>query len=494
MMMLSALAATVRGYADEKPDYTKGVFILNEDWFGHQNSTINYLRPDGEWEYRVFQKENPGKELGCTSQYGAIYEGRMYIISKQERDVAATVTGGRITVCDAETMACIKQIETIATDDEGRSVADGRAFVGVNPQKGYISTSNGIYVFDLEALEVTGLIPGTDAEGGGLYSAQCGTMLKVGDHVLAIHQKKGLLVIDAESDTVVRVIGAPLEAGVQCGFGSIVQAKDSSLWISVTPDLSGRGATIDYFFRLDYQTLDTTRIALPAGYGLPSSWYAWTADAFCASARQNKLYWKKQGNGWFTHNEIVCYDIDKGECSDFFDTQSIGWYMYCGAGFRLHPETDEMYVSLYQDNLKQTYETVRLSNTGEVLGVYEMIDNYWFPAMVIFLPQAQNGPTEPAEPTEPIDPTEPTEPGDTTANEAVAPSVLLSVYPNPTAEVVYIELSEPALLEVLAIDGRVVFRKEAGAGVQAVTLERRGLYILRVSAGGRVATGRVVRR
>ena len=50
--------------------------------------------------------------------------------------------------------------------------------------------------------------------------------------------------------------------------------------------------------------------------------------------------------------------------------------MYCGAGFRLHPETDEMYVSLYQDNLKQTYETVRLSNTGEVLGVYEMIDNY----------------------------------------------------------------------------------------------------------------------
>ncbi|MDE7149443.1 MAG: hypothetical protein K2O01_03405, partial [Bacteroidales bacterium] len=185
MMVLSALAAAVRGYADEKPDYTKGVFILNEDWFGHQNSTINYLRPDGEWEYRVFQKENPGKELGCTGQYGAIYEGRMYIISKQERDVAATVTGGRITVCDAETMACIKQIETIATDDEGRSVADGRAFVGVNPQKGYVSTSNGVYVFDLEALEVTGLIPGTDAEGGGLYSAQCGTMLKVGNQVLA---------------------------------------------------------------------------------------------------------------------------------------------------------------------------------------------------------------------------------------------------------------------------------------------------------------------
>ncbi|MDE6630875.1 MAG: hypothetical protein K2K11_05590, partial [Bacteroidales bacterium] len=149
----------------QEADYTQGVFVLNEDWFGHQNSTINFLHANGEWEYRVFQKENPGRELGCTSQYGAIYEDRMYIISKQERDMGASVTGGRITVCDAKTMKCIAQLPHIATDGNGNSIADGRAFVGVNPQKGYISTSNGIYVFDLEALEVTGLIPGTDAEG-----------------------------------------------------------------------------------------------------------------------------------------------------------------------------------------------------------------------------------------------------------------------------------------------------------------------------------------
>ncbi|MDE7357291.1 MAG: hypothetical protein K2M74_02510, partial [Bacteroidales bacterium] len=71
----------------QEADYTQGVFILNEDWFGHQNSTINFLHASGEWEYRVFQKENPGRELGCTSQYGAIYEDRIYIISKQERDM-----------------------------------------------------------------------------------------------------------------------------------------------------------------------------------------------------------------------------------------------------------------------------------------------------------------------------------------------------------------------------------------------------------------------
>ena len=29
-------------------DYTEGVFVVNEDWYGHQNSTVNYLRPDAD--------------------------------------------------------------------------------------------------------------------------------------------------------------------------------------------------------------------------------------------------------------------------------------------------------------------------------------------------------------------------------------------------------------------------------------------------------------
>ncbi|MDE5605888.1 MAG: T9SS type A sorting domain-containing protein, partial [Bacteroidales bacterium] len=87
-----------------------------------------------------------------------------------------------------------------------------------------------------------------------------------------------------------------------------------------------------------------------------------------------------------------------------------------------------------------------------------------------------------------------TTPGDTTANEAVLPSIITSVYPNPTAETVYVEVAEPALLEVFALNGRMVFRKETGAGVQAVTLEKSGIYIIKVSSGDRVSVKRVVRR
>ena len=60
-------------------DYSQGTFIVNEDWYGHQNSTVNFLTHDGEWHYRVFQTENPGHELGCTTQFGTIYGDKFYL-------------------------------------------------------------------------------------------------------------------------------------------------------------------------------------------------------------------------------------------------------------------------------------------------------------------------------------------------------------------------------------------------------------------------------
>ena len=44
---------------NEQVDYTKGTFIVNEDWYGHQNSTVNFLSDDGKWTLRAFQKETP---------------------------------------------------------------------------------------------------------------------------------------------------------------------------------------------------------------------------------------------------------------------------------------------------------------------------------------------------------------------------------------------------------------------------------------------------
>lgn len=117
-IIVAAVAAGVLNTVKaSETDYTKGIMIVNEDWYGHQNSTVNYLLPDdvdGDyWRYRIVQAENPGKELGCTNQYGAIWNGRMYLIAKQEKDPGASVVGGRISVTDAKTMKLIKQLQII---------------------------------------------------------------------------------------------------------------------------------------------------------------------------------------------------------------------------------------------------------------------------------------------------------------------------------------------------------------------------------------------
>lgn len=145
-------------------DYTNGVFIVNEDWFGHQNSTLNFISNDGEWTYRVIQKENPGKELGATAQYGTIYGDKFYIISKQEKDGGAAIQGGRLTIADAKTLKMEKQLTTFATNSEGKSIADGRSFLGVDETKAYIGTSNGIYILDLTTNEIKGQISGAEAQ------------------------------------------------------------------------------------------------------------------------------------------------------------------------------------------------------------------------------------------------------------------------------------------------------------------------------------------
>ncbi|MDE6418506.1 MAG: hypothetical protein K2K49_04790, partial [Duncaniella sp.] len=84
------LAAMAPATAAEEADYTDGIIWVNEDWYGHQNSTVNFLMPDDPeanyWKYRIIQTKNPGMELGCTNQYGALWHGRLYLIAKQEKD------------------------------------------------------------------------------------------------------------------------------------------------------------------------------------------------------------------------------------------------------------------------------------------------------------------------------------------------------------------------------------------------------------------------
>lgn len=364
--------------AEAPVDYTNGVFIVNEDWFGHQNSTLNFISNDGEWTYRVIQKENPGKELGATAQYGTIYGDKFYIISKQEKDGGAAIQGGRLTIADAKTLKMEKQLTTFATNSEGKSIADGRSFLGVDETKAYIGTTNGIYILDLTTNEIKGQISGAEGSATDLYSGQIGNMVRVDNKVYAVHQTKGLIVIDAITDKVKKVI--PAEKG--WGFGSVVLSKDGNLWLSLAAT-NGSGKADTRIVKLNPKSYKKEVITLPEGtFGPANSWYAWTPDGFCASTQQNVLYWNGGESSWFSNKTIFKYDIDKKECTKFIAIDD-PWKLY-GCSMRVHPVTDELYVSLYQDFGNQSYTLRKYDTTGTIIKEYPMIANYWFPSLPVF--------------------------------------------------------------------------------------------------------------
>lgn len=387
-------------FAAEK-EYSDGVFIVNEDWYGHRNSTVNYLHPDDPdgnyWDYRVFQEANPGNELGCTNQFGTIHCGRFYFIAKQERDPGASVTGGRITVADARTMKMLYQSALI---DPSGNQCDGRAFAGYDEHKGYISTSYGVWVLDLDNYTVTGMVEGTEnpygrtpsgntASGGALYHGQCGSMVLADGALFVAHQEYGLLKIDPATDTRTAIVDIAEATGCSgAGIGSVVKARDGSLWLSVTADTKGMGDMLPYLLRVDPATLECRVIDIAGGcYPPSSSWYAWTPDGFCASAQNNVLYWNGGENSWFSADNIFKYDIDSGEMSRIIDLSAenpdMPWSLY-GCSMRVHPATDEIYMSLTRGFNSQIYITRRTDADGNLIREYPMIQNYWFPSIPVF--------------------------------------------------------------------------------------------------------------
>jgi hypothetical protein len=394
------LLTFVLGRSAWAQEYTDGVFILNEDWFGHNNSTLNFLNPEtGEFDYHIVQSntDNGKLSLGCTAQFGAIYGGNMYVISKQDQDPGErNLTGGRVVVLDAKTMKIKKSIPVIA-EKNGKSAADGRSFVGVNETKGYIGTSNGIYIMNLTNFEITTCISGSEnplitgeednADGvGPLYRNQIGMMIRTHDYVFAIQQDKGILVINPETDTIEQVIEG-------C-FSTMTQSKDGTLWVGINSNLdfqeypygtSGEKWEGNQLLKLNPATLSHEILEMPHSTGVNQTWYAWTAGSLCASAKENVLYFTFNPDkwSWFTCSFLYMYDIDQNQFIRIYDSVTEERYFY-GAGIRINPLDDKLYAALYLDNIDQTYFFYRMDNEGNRLRQYEPIQRYWFPAMFIF--------------------------------------------------------------------------------------------------------------
>lgn len=337
-------------YLPATVDFTNGTFLLNEGSFGHGNADVNFLSADGNWTYRNTT------EIGATGCFGTAWGNRYYIMAKQAKDKGSEVTGGRITICDANSMRIIKQIENI-----GDNGGDGRSFCGVDEHRAYVGTTNGIYELDLDNMVITNTVLTTENT-----NIEFGNMVRLGDYVYACEYGKNLHIISCNDNSLVKTIPADVY--------SIVMSKDGQLWVSTATGISHVNTT----------ELELEPVSLGEGIDAPAnSAGMWNPDGLCASLQNNVIYWTSSAN-WMTQ-KVYRYDIDKASASLLLDfTSDADSRNIYGAAFRVDPKTDCLYTNLvkgwtYTDNLVRKYNA-----DGTLLAEYPMQEAYWFPEVFVF--------------------------------------------------------------------------------------------------------------
>lgn len=329
----------------------KGFYVANEDWFGHDNGTVNYFKVNGnEYDvvYRAYRAANEDETLGVTTQFGTTWGNNIYLMSKQEN---------RFVVADANTL----RKKAVFTEIGG----DGRSFVGVDDKTGYISHSNGVRQFDIVNLQLGDAVDG--------ITQQVGAMCYAEGRVFALTPEKAYI-IDVATNTVEKTLDG--------SFNTLTRSKDGTVWI----------ATDDNFLKVNPQTLEEETMEYPEGMKVGSSWGAWNAGSLCAGTQTNTLYWTK--SGW-SSSIMVKYDIDTQSFNPAFYTlgkhenKQLTFY---GAGVRVDPLTDRIVATVIR-GYDYNYNWVQIINPDgtlekeiEVKGGGETGESeyYWFPAVPFF--------------------------------------------------------------------------------------------------------------
>ena len=379
--------------------FTNGIIFINEDRYGPNQGSINYYNYDyDEMEYNVYAFVNPDTKLGVTTQYGQLFGDKLFVVSKQANgnEASGSTVGSRLAVLDAATLK--QQGSILRFGESPDSVYDGRAYCGVTADKGYVSTSAGIFVIDVPTMSVTGAIDGTMSSAKGdynsLYRDQCGDMVRFGQYVFAVQQGKGLHVIDPATDALVTTLPFPNIVTVFVTAGGNLYVANNSREIY---DYSG-GPYEANFTRIDPVTLEAMEVhELGDMQGAMSSWGAWRACMVCADPVYERVYFNYDE----FQNYISCYDFTTRQFIDHLidlpEAVEINWDgtrnhqgLYASA-LSFDPHTGDLVVQTLEAAPMYAYQIFNHNwvlfydaNTLELKRQVRLQDAYWFPAMAVY--------------------------------------------------------------------------------------------------------------
>ncbi|MDH7460205.1 DUF5074 domain-containing protein [Chitinophagaceae bacterium 26-R-25] len=322
--------------------YENGILIVNEGWFGHENGGVNFYRYGSDTiEQNVYAKENPGKQLGTTTEFGAVFNGRLYLVSKQ----------GPFVVTDSKSLVEVGRIESLP--------ANGRAFLGVDSTTGLITTQSGIYPLNLQTLAI-----GTKLSS---VSGQVGNIIAQGNYIFALTQTDGVVVLNKSDYSVAKKI-----AGLTEGFTT---SSDGSVWVAGGTSL----------VKINPSTLDTTKVTLP--FSAANTWGAWTSGSLTFSATENAIFIAKEKSWGSNGTSIYKYVIGNvASLQNPFATLPTGKELY-GCATRYNPLSNHVVVTAVQSGYGQNYKYNSLyfynASTGN-LDKTVSYENFYFPSLMLF--------------------------------------------------------------------------------------------------------------
>lgn len=338
-------------------EYSNGFFIINEDWFGHRNGSVNWVAADGTVYYDVEAVANgldvsaSETVLGVTTQFGQIYGDNFFLSSKQ---------GARFVVLDAKTME-------LQASFDATGAGDGRDVCAVSTDKVYVGGADGIIVYNTADNTF-----GNHIEG--LSGNQIGMIVRVGKYVFAVEQNVGIRVVDPEQDKVITTIE---NSSVQ----GLTVTKDGYIWCTLPSSKS--------LLRINPISLETEIISIDTQ--IVSTWGAYRPDYVCSSYAENALF--VAGGSSFSPKSINKFNIDdkgnltKDETFNFSIPEEYSSMFFYGSP-RVNPTTGDLIITgtmSYSGPFKLLYINPQ---TGEIKKITELASSdgstrYWFPSVPV---------------------------------------------------------------------------------------------------------------
>ena len=338
-------------------DYSKGCLIINEGWFGHESGSISFYNYEkNSIEHWCYKNQNFGDVLGVTSQSATLWNGKLYVCSKEDN---------QLVVMDPKTLYAENSCGKLAN-------YQAYEFIGLNDDYGVITHGGYFSRVNLKTFETITLVSvGNTYTGTGSGIAYNGKLiLNVNSSAWGSPKVYTIDIAELCSPDLKptdKVAFQELDIATYGGT-RFVQCKDGNIYtVETTKNGKNNLVRIKADFSLE-------KVAMRDDYS-PSSFGAYREASFCGTP-DGTFYYLAGG-------KIYKATFDNPAPQEALTDYTKEGYGFYGAGIRVNPKTNEllaMYLTGdYQKNLLVRFNAA----TGEKISEIAY-DGYYFPATFIF--------------------------------------------------------------------------------------------------------------